>query len=247
MRPFDAPMNATALPYRSETDAKPSAPRIALSRNMTIALSVVALHVAFIWALQSGLIRKAAEVIVPAEILVQFIDPPAPKVEPVKPTPPAPVVPKKQVTRAPVKPQPQPLAIQDNTPSPNAPAGVTTPVTPSVSAPVSEAPSAPAAPPAPPAPPVVQMPSSDADYLQNPRPSYPAMSKRLNEQGRTVISVLIGTDGLPQQPQIARSSGYDRLDQAALTTVMRWRFVPGKRDGAPQAMRFNVPINWVLE
>jgi protein TonB len=30
------------------------------------------------------------------------------------------------------------------------------------------------------------------------------------------------------------------------TAVMRWRYVPGKRNGVP-AMWFNVPINFVLE
>lgn len=100
---------------------------------------------------------------------------------------------------------------------------------------------------APAAAPTVQLPSSDADYLQNPRPPYPPISKRLNEQGKTTVRVLIGVDGLPQRPEIAKSSGFDRLDQAALATVMRWRYVPGKRGGVPEAMWFNVPINWVLE
>jgi protein TonB len=59
--------------------------------------------------------------------------------------------------------------------------------------------------------------------------------------------VLIGVDGLAQNSEIQQSSGFDRLDQAALTTVMRWRFVPGKRNGLPEAMWFNVPINFVLE
>ena len=49
--------------------------------------SVVAFHVAAIWALQSGLVRKAAEVIVPAELLSEFIAPPAPPK--VAPPPPA--------------------------------------------------------------------------------------------------------------------------------------------------------------
>ncbi|MCO4245225.1 energy transducer TonB, partial [Acidovorax facilis] len=44
-----------------------------LSRNTVIVGSVVALHVAGLWALQSGLLRKAAEVIVPAELLTEFI------------------------------------------------------------------------------------------------------------------------------------------------------------------------------
>ena len=58
---------------------------------------------------------------------------------------------------------------------------------------------------------------------------------------------MIGADGLPKEASIAKSSGFDRLDQAALATVMRWRYVAGKRGGVPEAMSFNVPINWVLE
>ena len=91
------------------------------------------------------------------------------------------------------------------------------------------------------------MPSSDADYLQNPLPPYPAISKRLNEKGVSTIRVLIGTDGKAQRGEVAKSSGFTRLDEAALATALRWRYVPGKRDGVPEAMWFNVPINWVLE
>jgi protein TonB len=91
------------------------------------------------------------------------------------------------------------------------------------------------------------LPSSNADYLQNPKPPYPALSKRLGEQGKVVVRVLIGTDGTAQQAEIRQSSGYERLDQAALGTVLRWHYVPGKRAGVPEAMWFNVPINFVLE
>jgi protein TonB len=95
--------------------------------------------------------------------------------------------------------------------------------------------------------PKVELPSSDADYLQNPKPSYPAMSKRLGEQGKVVVRVLIGVDGTAQKAEIRQSSGFDRLDQAALATAQRWRYVPGKRGGVAEAMWFNVPINFVLE
>ncbi|MCY1166262.1 hypothetical protein D9M73_61870 [compost metagenome] len=248
-------MNATALPPAQSAPSlglppglvvagKTTSKSMPLSRNAVIALSVVALHVAFILALQSGLLMRAAEIIVPAEVLSQFIDPPSPKVEPVPPAPPTPPAPvKKAVTKAPVLPAPQPLAIPDNTPSPNAPTGVLTP--PTTPAPIAAAVAA--APVAPAGPPVVQLPSSDANYLQNPKPPYPPLSKRLNEQGKTTIKVFIDVEGLPQRAEIAKSSGYDRLDQAALATVMRWRYVPGKRGGVPEAMWFNVPINWVLE
>lgn len=212
-----------------------------------IVITVMALHIAFIWALQSGLLMRAAEIIVPVELLSQFVDPPSPKVAPAPPIPPTPPTPvKKTIAKAPTQPAPQPLAIADPTPSPNAPTGVTTPqpAPAPVAAPIA---AAPAAPPAPPAPPAVQLPSSDANYLQNPKPPYPPISRRLNEQGKSIIRVMIGVDGLPKEASISKSSGFDRLDQAALATVMRWRFVPGKRGGVAEAMWFNVPINWVLE
>jgi protein TonB len=93
----------------------------------------------------------------------------------------------------------------------------------------------------------VELPSSDAQYLQNPKPAYPVISKRLGEQGKVVVRVFIGEDGRAQKAEIRQSSGYERLDQAALNTVLSWRYVPGKRGGVAEAMWFNVPINFVLE
>ena len=90
-------------------------------------------------------------------------------------------------------------------------------------------------------------PSSDAAYLNNPRPVYPAISKRLGEQGKVVLRVLIGADGLPQKVEVNQSSGFARLDKQAQEAVLRWRFVPGKRNGVPEAMWNLVPINFVLE
>jgi protein TonB len=91
------------------------------------------------------------------------------------------------------------------------------------------------------------LPSSDAQYLQNPKPAYPSLSKRLGEQGRVVIRVFIEADGSAKRAEIKQSSGFDRLDQAALITVLRWRYVSGKKAGVAEAMWFNVPISFVLE
>lgn len=91
-------------------------------------------------------------------------------------------------------------------------------------------------------------PSNTADYLNNPPPAYPAMSRRLGETGRVIVRVLIGPDGRAQEARIQKSSGYERLDQVALETARdRWRYKPGTRDGVPEAMWFNVPLNFVLE
>ena len=223
-----------------------ASPSRTLNRNVVIAGSVVVFHIAALWALQTGLLRRTVELIVPVEILSQIIEPPVPKVEPPPPPPP----PRKQTVKPEPRmpalpPPPMPVAIADPTPAPNAPTGVTTPQPPP---PPIAAPVAAAAPPAPPAAPArVVLPSSDADYLQNPKPAYPPISKRLGEQGKVIVRVLIGVDGNAQKAEVRQSSGFDRLDQAALATVLRWRYVPGKRGGVAETMWFNVPINFVLE
>ena len=218
---------------------------LGLSRNALIAGSVVLFHVAALWALQSGLLRRAAEVVIPVEILSEFIEPPKPKELP--PPPPPPPAPKPQIAKTPPPPRPQAIREPKPTPAPNAPTGSVEPPPPPAPIAPPAPPEPPAPPPAPPAPPSVQLPSSNADYLQNPKPVYPAMSKRLGEQGKTIVRVLIGVDGLPKQASIRQSSGYERLDEAARQAVMGWRFVPGKRDGIVQAMDSDVPINWVLK
>jgi protein TonB len=217
-----------------------------MSRTVVITGSVVLFHVAALWALQSGLIRKAAEVVIPVTLLSEFIEPPKPKAPP-PPPPPPPPAPRPQITKAP--PPPRPMAVRTPAPAPAAPVGVVEPQPPAppLAPPAPPAPpEPPAPPPAPPAPPAVTLPSSNADYLNNPKPVYPAMSKRLGEQGKTIVRVLIGVDGLPRSATIRQSSGYERLDEAARAAVMSWRYVPGKRNGVVEPMEFNVPVNWVL-
>ncbi len=220
------------------------------SRNTLIAIAVVGFHLLAVWALQTGLLRRAAEIIVPAQILSEFIEPVAPKVVPPPPPPPPPLVKQPVAKQAVAPPAPQPVAIADPTPAPNAPVGITTPQPPPppVAAAVVTTPApAPAAPPAPPPPPKDEAPVSDADYLQNPKPPYPGLSKRLNEQGSVLVRVLVGTDGKVQDITIKQSSGFERLDQSALQSVARWRFVPGKRGGVPEAMWHIVPIIFKLD
>lgn len=213
-----------------------------MNRRLLIAASVILLHVAVLWALQAGLMRRAVEIIVPGEILSELISPPAPPAP--QPQTPAPQ-PVKQEVKPVVKPTPTP-PLPAPTPEP---APMQAPAAPAPAQPAIEASTVAAAPAAPqaPAPARIELPSSDAAYLNNPKPSYPALSRRLGEQGKVVVRVLIGVDGTAQQAEIRTSSGYERLDQAALATVRSWRYVPGKRNGTAEAMWFNVPINFVLE
>ena len=95
--------------------------------------------------------------------------------------------------------------------------------------------------------PVVVLPSSDADYLNNPQPAYPRMSRRMGEQGTVLVRVFISAEGRAEKAEIRTSSGHARLDESALDTVQRWRYLPGKRAGVPEGMWFNVPIRFVLD
>lgn len=90
-------------------------------------------------------------------------------------------------------------------------------------------------------------PRFDAAYLQNPPPDYPSLSRRLGEEGRIILRVLITPEGLPRDIQLQASSGFPRLDQAALQTVRRWRFAPAMRGDEPLAAWVLVPIRFNLE
>lgn len=108
----------------------------------------------------------------------------------------------------------------------------------------------PAAPPAPSlATPIVAptQPRFDADYLDNPKPVYPAISRRLGEQGRVVLRVRVEADGRTADVQLHASSGSPRLDQAALDTVRRWKFVPARLGQTPTVAWVLVPIAFTLK
>lgn len=231
-------------------------PLTTVNRRYIAAAGVILFHMGALWALQAGLQNRPVELIVPAEIIVEMITPTAQPVTPPAPAskPPKPVavkqIEKKKASPAKV-PVPLPLAIADPTPSPTAPQSILdvpeVVATQQVNVPATPTPQSTPVPAPTPAPPQLVLPSTDADYLQNPKPPYPPLSKRLGEQGQVIVRVLIGTDGTAQKTEIKQSSGYDRLDQAALATVMRWRYVPGKRAGVAESMWFNVPISFVLE
>ncbi|WP_372659903.1 energy transducer TonB [Hydrogenophaga sp.] len=234
----------------------PAAPAPNRTR-LLIVLLVLGLHALGLWAMQNGLMRAVAEQVIPVQVMTAYIEPaqvlptPAPAPTPAPPPPPQPV---KTTPKPAVKPAPLPVPVATQ-PSERAP------VVPVETAPVA----APAAETA--SPPKeasvqassttaaaasatvarVELPSSSAAYLNNPPPPYPPLSIRLNEQGKVIVKVFIDTSGTATQASIDRSSGYDRLDQTALQTALRWRYVPGKRGGVPEAMWFKVPVAFVLE
>lgn len=80
----------------------------------------------------------------------------------------------------------------------------------------------------------------------NPLPRYPSAARRRGIEGTVVLEVLVSTAGLPARVAIARSSGSELLDGAALEAVERWRFRPARRGGAPVEGKVLVPITFRL-
>lgn len=78
-------------------------------------------------------------------------------------------------------------------------------------------------------------------------PRYPIESRRHKEQGTVVLRLTLGLDGGVEAISVAQSSGFDRLDQAALDAVRRWRWSPTLQGGQPVQVRGMVPIPFVLQ
>jgi protein TonB len=189
---------------------------------------VVLLHIGIIYALVTGLAHRVVDV-VHAPIETKIID----EVRQEKPPPPPPP----EFTPPPPAFVPPP-EIHIETPPPPPKSTAITVVTP-------EKPVAP-----PPAPvPVVEavrvMPKIDAKRSQEPE--YPSTSRRLGEQGSVTLQVLVDIDGRVVDTKLVQSSGFERLDQAALDGVKgSYRFLPGTLDGKPQQMWYTFKFTWKL-
>lgn len=225
------------------------APRLSRPALLAVALGHAGLLALLVYP------RAPVPVAPPKPLMVSLIAAEAPPVQPQpQPQPAAQPVPRMPAA-APVPP-PLVRAIERTQPAPQAEA--TRPASESAPVPVSPAPAAPPAPTAPATPPVVEetprpaapppvTPPQPADYLNNPKPPYPALSRRLGEEGVVRLNILVNPDGSVAQAEIARSSGFPRLDDTAVKTVQSsWKFEPARQGGKPIAAWVIVPIQFTL-
>ncbi len=101
--------------------------------------------------------------------------------------------------------------------------------------------------PRPAAPPTLVADNLGATMISAKPPAYPLESRRKREQGTVVLALTLGTDGNVADIRLARSSGHERLDRAALGAVRHWRWSPTIRDGVAVAVRGTVEIPFVLQ
>ena len=86
-----------------------------------------------------------------------------------------------------------------------------------------------------------------AAYLRNPPPQYPQGSRMSKEQGLVLLLVEISSDGEVDDVSVKQTSGYSRLDRAALQAVSGWVFKPTTVAGIPVADKVEVPIRFELK
>jgi protein TonB len=194
-------------------------------------------------ALAHGLIFAVLLLIVPAERIAAFVEPLAVRLIELSPEapPPPPAPPQPQPRPKPPPVQPRILAVAPTPDTPEAPTAFVVPAPP----PEPAVPPAPIFVPAPPAP--ITAARFDADYLQNPSPVYPAISRRVGEEGKVVLRVHVDAAGQATEVAIRTPSGHPRLDNAARDAVRRWRFVPARRGDTPIDAWVLVPIVFNLE
>lgn len=87
---------------------------------------------------------------------------------------------------------------------------------------------------------------SAVEYLQAPQADYPAIAKRMGEEGRVVMQVLVNDKGRAEKVEIIKSSGFNRLDESARTALMRAIFKPYVEDGKTMTVLATASINFSL-
>lgn len=220
-------------------------------------IGVLAIHAGAVGLAVWAPSPKTEELVLPTVQGILIPAPPAETVQapsarqtppPVEPPPPEPEKPKPKPKKKPKpKPEPKPEPPPEAPPSERA---ITQEETP---------PEEDTAPPPPP-PPVtsptaeendslgapVTPPREDAHQLNNPRPAYPALSRRLREQGTVLLEILILPDGTVGEVKIKESSGFKRLDDTAMKAVKQWKYTPARRGQEPIAYWYLQPLEFSL-
>lgn len=160
------------------------------------------------------------------------------------PPPPPPVI---------EEPEPPKVDVVEDTPAPPAPPELVAPEIdfvpeeiPAITAPVAE--------PVPVPEPVMVAPSPPVQSRSNPqliagdKPAYPSASRRNGEAGTTKLNICVNANGRVTSASVAATSGYQRLDEAALKWIRGERFTPAKVNGVSQDVcGYNMYYQWTLQ
>jgi protein TonB len=204
----------------------------ARNQKRTLAfIIVVIIHVLFFWVLASGLGAKIVEVVI-APVQTKIIEdtpdedkppPPPPEMD----QPPPYVPPPDFAIEAPAATGPTTAITNTTTERPTvAPVPVAKPVEHQV---------------------VRTPPSTQGKGARITQAEYPPSSRRAGEAGTVTLTICVSESGRPTDVKVRQSSGFEKLDEAAVKDVQRnWKLVPGKEDGKPVPMCSDFKVTFKL-
>lgn len=187
---------------------------------------VVAIHLVAIWAFATGLASRLVHVgeqIIKVEVVKE-----KPPEQPKTPPPPPPEL---QKPPPPFVPPPD-INLQIQTPPPSAITQV-----------VNTQPPPPT--PTKPAPPAITAPAS-IGRPHECQSHYPALAMRLNHQGKVTLGMTIEPDGSVTNVHVTASSGFDELDQGAVSCASNWKYKPAIQNNAPVAVPWQATVQYKL-
>ncbi|MBI3285596.1 MAG: TonB family protein [Burkholderiales bacterium] len=202
-----------------------------LPRLLPIA-AIVAAHLALFYALQHGLLTKAVR-LPPKEVmltLVQSVQTPPPRQS---------IAPKHMVPLQVEMPAPPEIAVAIPPAEHSIAAAPPAPQSASKTEPLAGV-----SPPG--SPPALPKQVSAVEYLQAPQADYPPLSRRMGEEGKVTLRVLVNEKGHAEKVDIQKSSGSNRLDEAARAALLRAVFKPYLEDGKALTIVATATISFAL-
>jgi len=81
---------------------------------------------------------------------------------------------------------------------------------------------------------------------ENCRDHYPFFARVLGQEGTTELALKVLADGTVSDVKVSKSSGSDRLDDAAVDCVSQWHYRPAIKDDQTVDAPMSVTVDWKL-
>ncbi|MEI9888997.1 MAG: energy transducer TonB [Rhizomicrobium sp.] len=82
---------------------------------------------------------------------------------------------------------------------------------------------------------------------ENCRDDYPFFARVFGREGTTELAFTVSADGTVRDVKVAKTSGSDGLDEAAVACVAKWHYRPALKDGQLIDAPMTVKVAWNLD
>jgi periplasmic protein TonB len=78
------------------------------------------------------------------------------------------------------------------------------------------------------------------ESIHTPQPPYPQSAINRHLEGTVIVEFIITAQGLTEQVNVSKSSGYEILDNAAIKAVQKWKYATTRPCQANKPIKFNL-------